>query len=210
MKYQIDTWGEYSEQIADYTSKGLIRKEGEPKTPREEHLWRMMDPYIYRAQLTLPKFMIVGTNDRYWVVDAMNLYWDGLVGPKYTLQVPNAGHNLGDGRAYALQSLGVYFRHQAQGKSLPELDWKFSNGGGQLKLSMNSNPVPKLVKLWTATSPTKDFRESKWTAQPVDGQNGAYVTAVPTSADGHSALFGEFQFEFEGLQYSLTTQAYRN
>jgi len=210
MKYQIETWGEYSEQIADYTSKGLIRKEGEPQSPRERALWKMMDPYIYRAQLTLPKFLIVGTNDRYWVVDAMNLYWDDLAGPKYTLQVPNAGHNLGDGRDYALQSLGVFFRFQAEKKPLPKLDWKYSNGGSEMKLTMTADPQPKNVLFWSASSPTKDFRESKWTSQPVAANDGKYESVLKTSTDGHSAVFGEYQYEHDGIKYSLTTQAYRN
>lgn len=210
MKYQIETWGEYSEQIADYTSKGLVRKEGEPQTPREKALWEMMDPYIYRAQLKLPKYLIVGTNDRYWTVDAMNLYWDDLPGAKYTLQVPNAGHDLGDGRNYALQSLGVFFRFQAEKKPMPVLDWKFENGGSDVRLTMSSDRKPKTVLFWSASSPTKDFRESKWTSQPVEAKDGRYEGVLKASADGHAAVFGEYQFDHDGLQYSLTTQAYRN
>ncbi|MBX3443507.1 MAG: hypothetical protein KF774_13960 [Planctomyces sp.] len=210
MKYQIETWGEYSEQIADYTSKGLVREEGEPQTPRERQLWRMMDPYIYRDQLELPKLMIVGTNDRYWTVDAMTLYWDGLVGPKYTLQVPNAGHNLGDGRDYALQSLAMFFRHQALQKPLPSLDWQFSNGDRRIRLSMSSDPQPRKVLFWSADSATKDFRESKWTSSPVESTGAEYVGEREAAVDGHTAVFGEFQFELDGVPYSLTTQAYRN
>ena len=43
MRHQLDTWGRYSEQIVDYTSKGLINPENE--TPREVQLRRMMDPF---------------------------------------------------------------------------------------------------------------------------------------------------------------------
>ncbi len=41
----------------------------------------------YLQDLTLPKLMVVGTNDPLLSSDAMNLYWDGLEGPKYTLQM---------------------------------------------------------------------------------------------------------------------------
>jgi PhoPQ-activated pathogenicity-related protein len=88
MKYQLETWGEYSEQIGDYTSKGLVEvMENQPEIP----LWQWVDPYTYRSVLTLPKLLINGTNDRYWTVDATNVYWDDLLGEKHVRYVPNAG-----------------------------------------------------------------------------------------------------------------------
>jgi PhoPQ-activated pathogenicity-related protein len=213
MKYQIETWGEYSEQIADYTSKGLVKAENEPQSPRERMLWRMMDPYVYRQELSLPKLMIVGTNDRYWVVDAMTLYWDGLVGPKYVLQVPNAGHGLDDGKDAALTTLAVFFRHAAAGRPLPKLDWKLTRGERELSLAMTADPPPAGVRFWTAGSTTKDFRESKWTSSPIEASSaaaGTYEASVTTPEGEHSAVFAEFQYEYAGLKYSLTTQAYRN
>jgi PhoPQ-activated pathogenicity-related protein len=210
MKYQIDTWGEYSEQIADYTRKGLVRQPGEAQSQKEQMLWRMMDPIVYRAELELPKLMIVGTNDRYWVVDAMTMYWDDLIGPKYTLQVPNVGHNLGDGKMKAMQTLSVFFRHAATGKELPKLDWKKSGSSDGVSLSMTADPQPKAVVFWSAQSKSKDFRESKWSPETVQAKDGGYSAATKTASGEHSAVFGEFQYEFDGLPYSLTTQAYRN
>jgi PhoPQ-activated pathogenicity-related protein len=210
MKHQIETWGEYSEQIDDYTSKGLVRPEGEPRTPQEDHLWRMMDPYTYRAQLQLPKLMIVGANDRYWVLDAMNLYWDELVGPRYVLQAPNAGHSLDGQRELALTTLAVFFRHQAAGDALPELRWTFTDDGDALQLRMQAAPPPVRVRAWTAESETKDFRESQWTSFEVAGMSGDQVVRAPKPAGKHVALFGEYEFEYAGLKYSLTTQAYQH
>ncbi len=203
MDYQIETWGRHSEQIADYTRKGFFNSGEEPA--REAELRVMQDPYTYRHRLSLPKLMINGTNDPYWVVDAAKFYWYDLVGPKYVLEIPNAGHGLDGGRELAFRTLAAFFRQTAAGGSLPQLDWKHSDGDGQLVLAMKSSAKPAAARLWVAHSPTKDFRPAKWRPQPVEEKSGGLVGRVAKPRQGHVALFGEAQFDLEGLSYSLTT-----
>ncbi|HJN12146.1 MAG TPA: PhoPQ-activated protein PqaA family protein [Pirellulaceae bacterium] len=203
MKHQLASWGKYSEQIIDYSSKGLINTGDE--SPRETQLRVMMDPYTYRKQLALPKLLINGTNDRYWVVDAMNLYWDDLVGPKYVLQVPNAGHSLGDGRVSALTTVAVFFQHTAADKAMPALSWDFGKAPDGLSLKIEPSRKPTAARLWVARSETTDFRESNWQSQPLAENGKAYAMTVERPEQGHIARYGELQFEFNGLQFSLCT-----
>lgn len=204
--YQIETWGKYSEQIDDYTSKGLIAKmKDDPKIP----LWTWVDPYTYRHQLTLPKLIINGTNDRYWTVDALNNYWSDLEGPKHIRYVPNGGHNLGNGKEGALKTLGAFVRHTVSGRPLPKLEWKHSTAGGKYVLTMSATPAPKAISLWSSASATKDFREVEWRSQPLNVENGAATGELTIPASGHAALFGEFQFQEGDLEYSLSTQIRR-
>lgn len=206
MKYQLETWGKYSEQIEDYERKGLIdRLKDDPNVP----LWRWVDPWHYRDLVTMPKLIINGTNDRYWTVDALNNYWDDLQGLKYIRYVPNGGHNLGDGRTAALLTLSAFFQYVVEGKPMPVLDWKHETEGSTLRLTIKSNTAPTAVRLWTATSPTKDFRESKWTSQPMKETTGLFIADVVKPEQGHLALYGEIQFQAYGLTYSLTTQIRR-
>jgi len=209
MKHQLDTWGEFSEQIIDYTSKGLVKGPDEKETPREVNLRRMMDPYTYRKQLSLPKLLIVGTNDPYWVVDSMNLYWNDLVGDKYIRQVPNGGHGLEGGRDAALTTLAVFFRHTATGTDLPRISWDYSNGRQQLKLAMKSDSAPAKIRLWTARSKDLDFRDDRWESTDVDARGRTSVGSVEIPKSGHIALFGEIEFDFQGLPWSLSTLVYR-
>jgi PhoPQ-activated pathogenicity-related protein len=204
MKHQMETWGQYSEQIADYTSKGLVDvMERHPEIP----LWRWVDPYTYRSELKLPKLMINGTNDRYWVIDALNLYWDDLVGPKHVLYVPNAGHGLDGGRDAALTTLAVFAQQVAMNTPLPELTWLHDDDGNRLRLSVQSKPAPKAVRLWVAHSDDKDFRPDRWEATEISPNgNGEYVGHVDRPASGHVAFFGEATYTFGPAEYGLSTQ----
>jgi PhoPQ-activated pathogenicity-related protein len=205
MKHQLATWGKYSEQIVDYTSKGLVKLENE--TPRDIELRTFMDPYTYRKQLTLPKLLINGTNDRYWVLDALNLYWDDLTGPKFVLYVPNAGHGLEGGREHALSTLAAFFRHVVSDTALPQLKWKHENGdNGVLRLSIESSARPEAVRTWVARSNTMDFREAHWEPQLIEGTDGPIVVEIAKPTEGHIALYGEVHFKLGPLPYSLCTQ----
>jgi len=204
MKGQIERWGEYSEQIIDYTSKGLVKKEPDAMT---DELMRWIDPYTYHKQLTLPKLLIHGTNDRYWVVDAMNQYWDDLVGPKHVIYVPNAGHGLGGGKLDALTTLAVFAQHSASKKSLPKLEWKHDDNGKKYRLTLETNEQPQRVQLWVAKSKTTDFRESKWIATEMEiDANGKAIAFVEQPEKGHIAFFGEATYPFGPLDYGLSTQ----
>ena len=203
MKHQLDSWGKYSEQINDYTSKGLV-KEGD-ETPRDTQLRLMMDPYTYRKQLTLPKLLVNGTNDRYWVEDAMSLYWDDLVGPKYVLQVPNAGHGLDGGHELALSTIAAFFHHAATKTPLPALQWEHAKSADGFALTVNSNVAPKSAYLWMAHSETKDFRDSKWQSQQLVAGSNSFVGSVPKPEQGNVAYYSELRFDYHGLPYSLCT-----
>jgi PhoPQ-activated pathogenicity-related protein len=206
---QLETWGKFSEQIEDYTRKGLVRTDTKAMTPREEALWKMMDPYTYRSELTLPKLLIMGTNDRYWVVDAVKNYWDDLEGPKHILEVPNAGHSLEGGRENALKTLGVFFRYNAAGQPLPDLEWKHANGDGRHHLTVSCDVTPKAAFIWSATAPDRDFRESKWESAPMTANGDGFEATLADPDPANLALYGELQFEAAGIPYSLTTRVFQ-
>jgi PhoPQ-activated pathogenicity-related protein len=203
LKLQRETWGDLSEEISDYKEQGIDRQS---ETPRGKALNKMVDPYQYRERYTQPKLILLGTNDRYWPVDALNLYWDDLPGEKYVLYVPNNGHGLKDyPRLFgAMQALNDRAR---LGTKMPKLDWKFTESGEQLQLVITSDIKPLKVDAWTASTPTKDFRDSTWTSRPAESRGAGYHAALPRPAKGHAALFAELTFESEVPGgYQLSTQ----
>ncbi len=199
---QLKVWGQYSEQIHDYVERGLMEK---VQTPSGTKLWKMVDPYSYRDRLTKPKLLINGTNDRYWTLDALDLYWDALNGPKYLVELPNAGHGLDQNRDWAINGLGAFFRHVVKGRSLPRLSWAFDAGeGGEATLTIRAEPAPRAARLWTAQSASRDFREVRWESRPLMVGSTIAERITPPSS-GRLALFGELEFEVDGIPYHLTT-----
>ncbi|WP_166830062.1 PhoPQ-activated pathogenicity-related family protein [Thalassoroseus pseudoceratinae] len=206
-RYQIKIWGKYSEQIKDYTSKGLVDLiEEEPQNP----LFSWVDPYTYRKRLTLPKLLINGTNDPYWVVDALNNYWDDLQGEKFILYIPNAGHGLKGGREKVVRTVAAFTLHQMTQTPLPKLSWKFSQSGDKLKLTIESSSPAENVSLWTANSDDLDFRDDQWSSQAMkQTKSGAYQASTPLPAEDNIAAYGDLEFKIHGVPYSLCTQIRR-
>jgi PhoPQ-activated pathogenicity-related protein len=196
MEHQKATWGYYSEQIEDYTSKGLVDLILEDKG--DNPLFRWVDPYTYRKEIQVPKLLIHGANDRYWVLDAASKYWDGLEGPKAIHYAPNGGHDLGVANIpSAISSLGGFFRLSVSGETLPEVTWKTAVEGDELVLTVTAGRKPNAAVVQVASAEKKDFRESKWAGTPMTGSaDGLTWTArVKKPATGHIACFGSLTFD---------------
>jgi PhoPQ-activated pathogenicity-related protein len=148
---------------------------------------------------------MLGTNDRYWPLDACNLYWDGLQGEKFLIYVPNNGHGLAD-RSRLVAGLNAINRRILTGQPLPKLQWSFSEAGSAVKLRIESDTTVSRLKLWTTTAPTRDFRDSKWTTNGPDTRGKDFNVVLSQPSDGNAAYFGELIFnEGQDDQFSLST-----
>ncbi|HJQ79603.1 MAG TPA: PhoPQ-activated protein PqaA family protein [Lacipirellulaceae bacterium] len=204
MKLQEASFGGYSEQIHDYTEKGL---QDHLDSDRGDALRAIVDPYSYRGQLKQPKLIILGTNDRYWPVDALNLYWDDLEGEKYVLYVPNNGHGLRD-HMRLVGTVCALHEHITGGKALPKLDWNFEDRGDSLRLELTTDAKPVTVRSWTAESDSRDFRQARWESQSVPanaGEGRRFVIDLKRPADGFAAVFAEAQFNGQPMPFYLST-----
>lgn len=202
LPHQLESFGKPSEQIADYTNGGMLKA---LQTPRGQQLLQLEDPYSYRDILTLPKLIINGTNDRYWAQDALNLYWDGLKGKKWILYVPNSGHGLED-RMRVFNTLSAFAQTLAGNKSFPQPKWEYTEGAEGVTLHVTSDVAPKEVRLFSATSTTKDFRDSKWAYTAMSATDKGYAGTYARPASGFAAVYGEIVYEVGGKLFTLTTQ----
>ncbi|MBX9787655.1 MAG: PhoPQ-activated pathogenicity-related family protein [Pirellulales bacterium] len=201
MKNQIASWGKYSEQIEDYTRRGIQQQ---MDTPAGHELSAMVDPYSYRHKLVQPKLLVMGTNDPYWCLDACNFYWGDLKGEKHLLYVPNKGHGVDDfGRL--LGTIGAFHRQAAGQFKLPDLKWDYDSSDEKTTLTMTSDVSPQKVQVWLATAPTKDFRESKWVSQDVAAADGRFVHELTVPSVGYAAIIGEAVYRVDGPPFYLST-----
>ncbi len=211
LPHQVKSYGKPSEMIKDYTDRGLVPI---PTEGRGEKLWSMIDPWVYREKLTMPKLIINGANDPYWTLDALNLYWGDLKGDKSVLYVPNAGHGLeqtyADGkkdRNRVLNALAAFARAHVLDEKFPTMTWKHDDTKeGDLRLSVQANGKPKAVRVWVADAETRDFRKSKWEekAGKLDKESAELTVEKPKS--GCRVFFAEVDFEIGGMTFSQSTQ----
>ena len=204
-QWAAQMYGRQSEQIEDYTSYHLPERMDEP---RMVELRGWVDPYSYRSRYTLPKLLLLGTNDPYWVVDSLRHYWPDLRQPKLVFQTPNAGHDLGGGEQ-AKQSLAAFFQIVADRQPLPKMTWKFQNSRYGAMVEVVLSQPAKAFRLWTATSPDRDFRDDTWSSVELHSDSMTHVQAqVETPKTGFRAYLVEADLLApDGSPYKLSTEA---
>ena len=197
-------YGQQSEKIKDYTELGLVEKMDLPEMAK---LRGIVDPYSYRAAFTMPKLLLLGTNDPYWTVDALRHYWADLPDPKAVYQAPNAGHGAG-GTRESLQTLAAFLQLVAENRKPPQITWEMKGSGGASVTAFASQPAHEAL-LWTAHADTRDFRKAKWSSRPLelDPARTRVSAAVATPTNGFTAFLVELAFTTPAKSdYRLSTQ----
>ncbi len=207
LTYQKEMYGEYSDQIQDYVRLEI------PQAINSEFgsaVTQMIDPYSYRAKLTMPKMIFMGTNDPYWTIDAVKFYINEIPGQNYLSYVPNAGHDLGD-KKQAFGTLSAFFGLTLDRKAYPTCEWNLTEKGKKITLEVKAS-ADQLVRamLWTAESNSRDFRGSYWMDKEIVVKNKSDVKETLTyPKKGFSSFYIELIYKDpKGGEYSITTRPY--
>lgn len=201
MDHQRATWGEFSNEIRDYSALDLPTR---LKTARGEELLSMVDPFSYRERLAQPKLILLSTNDPYWPLDALKLYWPGLPSPKHVLYVPNQGHGLRDADR-VIGGLSAIHRYAAAGESLPRTTWSFASASDVLSIEIKSDRRPQRVLIWSARSPTRDFRDAHWRSRRCVRAAIGHACSADREDQEYTAVFAETSFRDKGTPTFSTT-----
>lgn len=197
-------YGRDSPKIKAYTELGLTDKVNQGKISK---LVKLIDPFSYRARLTVPKLLILGTNDPYWVTDSFSQYGSKLPGITSILESPNTGHSALS--VPEVQSaLATWLTLIAMKAPIPVISSTTTQSKDGLELTINSSlDIVKMV-LWSADADTKDFREATWYPEKALEFGGVktWLHSVPYPQMGLRAFFVEIFIETAAGVLRQTTE----
>ncbi|AIY87357.1 MULTISPECIES: PhoPQ-activated pathogenicity-related family protein [unclassified Thermotoga] len=194
--HQKEYYSTYSEKLKDYQEKGLFET---LENDLGKRLLEIVDPYAMRLRLSLPKILVLGTNDEYWTVDSANLYVDDLPGETFLFYSPNDPHNLKNVKEI-IETLSSFFKMYPK---LPKVE--FSYEGGKILVEK----IPEIVdaELWFARSKSKDFRKTVWLRCGVEETDDSLIGVPPEKPEGfYQAYFLRVTLETNGLRIKLCSK----
>jgi len=97
-------------------------------------------------------------------------------------------------------------RHQIKDNPMPKVQWKHDDAGTKSRLTITSTPAPRSGRLWVAQAKSRDLRLSTWEEIPMTAEENSLSGGVDKPREGVLALYGEADFEVDGLAHPLSTQ----
>lgn len=202
MKHQTVVWGAYSDELSDYTLRGL---QLQIDTPLGAKLVAMVDPIAYRAKLgRLRKLIVNGTNDPYWTTDAIRQYWGALEGEKSVLYVPNGGHGIAEDER-VLAATAAFVRRVAAGKPMPKVELEARLGDARVETRILSDEPPSAARIWIARDGRADFRRTPYRPIEATSREGAFVAGFPAPKADSVALLAEVAIGAGDERFHLST-----
>lgn len=207
VNYQFETYGAYSIEIEDYVKLGIPQSQN---TEDGRALTKMIDPFSYKSNLSVPKMIFIGTNDPYWTVDAIKHYYSQIPGKNLIHYVPNAGHDLAGGKQ-AFQALSAFFANTIMNKQYPEISWNINNTSFGDELTVNATTTDLVeATLWETTSSDKDFRNNLWLSKKLKLNDLSQIKVKPVyPKKGYEAFYVDLKYKDpNGGTYTVSTRVF--
>ena len=206
--HQTEIWGKTSEMTGPYSEIGLFEA---MQTPAGQKLVGIIDPYAYRARLTMPKLFVHATNDAYWSHDSAQFFWSDLPGDNRLFEVPGAPHTLGNSVAAVAGSAAAWGKLILADERVPDVALTVSDTPEGRKFSAQVAGKPTRVRLWLATSASKDFRKAQWRAVEMKASSEHNYSVILDDtklfgANQRAAAFAEIEIAAQPLPLRLSSQ----
>lgn len=105
----------------------------------------------------LPKFVVNGGNDEFFLPDDNHYWWDDLPGEKHLLHIPDADHPLcfwplpGNGSATFEAAAAAFYAAVVADRPRPTFTWRISADGAEVTAG-NFTEAPSAVTVWSAVT----------------------------------------------------------
>ena len=193
------TYGFWALALGDYVKHGIVQN---PEHPRMQELHAIEDPYSYIDRLTLPKFIVNGSGDQFFVPDSSRFYLDTLPGDNSIYFAPNTDHGLTSGELLRLDegtvnSIFAWYISIIRNAQRPQFTYEFLDNR---TVVIETSRTPSTIQLWQANNTTaRDFRLEtfgpNWRSSNVTTTTpNRYVVTVGEPAQGWTAWFVQATF----------------
>jgi PhoPQ-activated pathogenicity-related protein len=200
-KHHYQCYGEWSPAVDDYVNEGIMDW---MNTEEFETLLDLVEPYSFIDELTIPKFMINGASDEFFVTDSWKFYWDDLIGESYLQYVPNGNHGLTG--TYQPVSLISFYHAVITDTKIPEFNWDISSDTIYMQIDPESDYI---IRKWEAINKQdRDFRiyviGESWYKEDLDKEpDDNYEICISKPETGYKAALLEVIFNPDS-DYPLT------
>jgi len=186
------SYGEFSPAVQEYVNYNI---QDWMETEEFKVLMSYIEPYSFKDQFTMPKYVINAGSDEFFSTDSWKFYYDELPGNKILRYVPNANHSL-NGR-YLNNDLVGYFYRIVNNIEIPSLKWRLDKDKNFIEAVLNYSGEYD-VSLWTARNEQgRDFRlweEGELWSQSIiqKTNNNRYIVDLDQDNLGYKAIMVEF------------------
>jgi PhoPQ-activated pathogenicity-related protein len=129
-----------------------------------QKLGSIVDPWAYRARLTLPKLILTAAGDEFFLPDSPRFFIQGLVGETHLTTIPDAEHSLITAYVDVGETLCAFYNSILYEIPRPQYNYSlvYGNESASITVTVDPSTPPDAVKLWYANtlkaSPYRDFR----------------------------------------------------
>jgi PhoPQ-activated pathogenicity-related protein len=128
-------------------------------------LEKQVDPLSYKDFLTMPKMMVSGASDEFFMPDDYEYFFDDLLGEKFIWLLENTGHSIGSSplNAEYWRQLETFYLSVINNDPFPEFSWEntIDADGGRIVLT-TSETIANITAVYAVTpdmvTPRRDFR----------------------------------------------------
>ena len=221
-RHHFQIYGGYSEHLEHYQAQKLLSDTAEStfemmQQPRYQALLDFVDPYQFRQRLKIPKYMINGAGDEYFLPDSSQFYLSELPGQNYLRYLPNVGHGIGLRAGLSgwwqlyqsvLPSIAAFTEAIIHDDRLPEYQWRYIADN---EVIITTTTTPTHVYLWQASNAvSRDFRLDRvgkiWQRSVLtDSTTNEYHLKVAYPDRGYRAFMVELHYRLRDKPLVLTT-----